>query len=178
MLAVNDAYRLLPWAEVLYACDAAWWDVQYAHGPYIQSIQSFAGERWSSHDKARNQKLAHAQRYRLRLVAGREAEGFSFDPSVIHYGGNSGYQALNLALLMGAKRVILVGFDMRMVNGQRHFFGKHPAKLRNVGNYQHFIAKFAKAARRLPKGVEIINATPGSALNCFPYQRLEELCIA
>jgi hypothetical protein len=31
-IAVNDAYRLFPWADILYASDGAW----------------FAGERWSS----------------------------------------------------------------------------------------------------------------------------------
>ncbi len=40
------------------------------------------------------------------------ALGLSEDPGVIHAGCNSGYGALNLAVLMGAKDVHLVGFDM------------------------------------------------------------------
>jgi hypothetical protein len=165
VLAVNDAYRLLPFAQVLYACDSAWWNVH-------KGCPDFQGEKWSSHGAAgrirHNDKSAAASRYGLKLIEGRDGDGFSFEHDVIHYGSNSGFQAINLALLMGARRIILVGFDMRIANGQRHFFGDHPAGLRNTSNYQNFIRAFDRAATMLPPEVEILNATPGSALRCFP----------
>lgn len=27
VLAINDNYRIAPWADWLYACDGRWWDV-------------------------------------------------------------------------------------------------------------------------------------------------------
>lgn len=165
-IAVNDAYRLLPFAEILYACDAKWWDVH--HG-----CPDFRGEKWSSHSKGTNDKTAAAARWGLRLVRGAHEDGFSMNPSVIHYGSNSGFQAINLALLMGAKRVLLVGFDMR-TTAQRHFFGHHPAPLNNAMRFETLLPHFCKAARRLPPGVEIVNCTPRSALDCFPMMNLEE----
>jgi hypothetical protein len=167
VLAVNDAYRRLPWAEVLYACDQEWWNVH-------QGCPDFAGEKWSSHEAGTNDKLATAERYGLRLVQGRDGEGFSLDPSVIHYGSNGGFQALNLALLMGAKRVLLVGFDMHATNG-RHFFGDHPEPLSNYVRYETLVPYFRRAAALLPRGIEIVNCTPGSALDCFPAARLEDV---
>jgi hypothetical protein len=164
ILAVSDAYRLLPFADVLYSCDERWWTVH-------KGCPDFAGEKWSSHGGAKkNDKISASQKYGLNLVAGQDKEGFSPDPGIIHYGSNSGFQAVNLALLMGARQIVLVGFDMK----GSHFFGKHPAPLRNTSNYVNFIAAFKRAAKTLPADVEIINATPGSALTCFKRQTLDD----
>jgi hypothetical protein len=158
VIAVNDAYRLLPWADVLYACDGVWWEVR-------DGCPDFAGEKWSSHglDPA-NDKIAVAERYQLSLVAGEHRPGFSIDPGVIHYGSNSGFQAVNFAYLWGAEEVVLVGFDM---HGE-HFFGNHATPLRTGdAPFALFIAAFEEAARMMPPGFRILNATPGSALTCF-----------
>lgn len=171
VLAVNDAYRLFPFAEALYACDAAWWK-------HHEGCKDFAGQRWSSHgDGVHNDKRPAAEEFGLRLVRGADQDGFSFDPALIHYADNSGFQAVNLAIhkLGGRGRIVLVGFDMRMVKGQRHFFGEHPKTLRATGNgYKVWPGKFARAARHLPDGLEIVNCTPGSALTCFRTMELSE----
>jgi hypothetical protein len=167
-IAVQDAWRLLPWADLLYGCESIWWQ---AHN----GCRGFRGERWSSHDTGSNYKLDTAHAFGLRLVRGLVAVGFSADPSAIHYGGNSGFQAINLALLFGAARIVLVGFDMRAVDGKRHFFGDHPPALhKSGGDYRRFIPDFERAAVTLPAGVEILNATPGSALTCFPKVPLDD----
>jgi len=165
VLAVNDAYRRIPFAEALYAGDADWWEVH-------AGCPDFAGEKWSAHDARGNEKTAVAERYGLHLVAGADREGFSTDPARIHYGGNSGFQAINLAMLFGATVIRLVGFDMRTTE-PRHFFGNHPAPLHNVSKYEHFMGAFRAAARRLPAGVRIINCTPGSGLTCFEMGTLD-----
>jgi hypothetical protein len=157
VIAVNDAYRRLPFADVLYACDARWWGV---HG----HCAGFAGEKWSSHSRD-NQKLKEADRYGLTLVTGCNRKGFSLDPDQIHYGGNSGFQAVNLAILFGAYRIVLIGCDMH----GSHFFGPHPTPLRNTSRFDQYIQKFGDAAKMLPSHIKIVNATPDSALMCFPF---------
>lgn len=167
-IAVNDAWSLFPWAEVLYACDASWWSY---YGPTLD----FVGERWSSQGPNRhNDKSRIEDRFELNLVDGRTAPGFSFDPRIIHYGANSGFQAVNLALHFGATPIILLGFDMGVANNKRHFFGDHPPKLARTSSYRTFISAFETAARFLPKGVKILNATPRSALACFPRVHLPD----
>lgn len=169
VLAVNDAYRLLPGAFALYACDAAWWE---ARNP------DFAGERWTSHSLSpRNDKTMVAERFGLRVVEGADGIGFSRDPARIHYANNSGFQAVNLALLWGCDPVILVGFDMRAVGKRTHFFGNHKAPLRDTpGSFGKWIGNFTKAAEMLwhPRPT-ILNATPGSALRCFPMVDLADV---
>jgi hypothetical protein len=83
-------------------------------------------------------------------------------------GSNSGLIALKVAVSMGATRVLLLGYDM----GGAHFFGDHPAPLKNTtpSRFEVFKRQFADYR---PKGVEIINCTPGSALTCYPTMELE-----
>lgn len=169
VVAVNDAYRILPWAEVLYACDASWWD-------HHAGCRGFAGERWTSHSLSpKNDKTMVADRLGLRVIEGRGNAGFSRDPRHINYASNSGFQAVNLALLWGADTVVLVGFDMRPVDGKTHFFGRHKPPLLDTSLWTTWIGNFNKAAEMLwhPRPT-IINATPGSALKCFPMMPLAE----
>jgi hypothetical protein len=166
VVVVQDAYRLLPWADVLYGCDVAWWRER-------KGAPEFEGERWSSHHVGRgvgNDKSSIGPQYGLRLVEGRDKPGFSFDPACIHYGKNSGFQAVNFTLLTGPSRVVLVGFDMQGT----HFFGPHRRPLRQTPDYRNFIRVFAQAAEKMRPGIEIVNATPGSALTCFPCVLLEQ----
>jgi hypothetical protein len=118
-IVVQDAWRLLPWAEALYGCDLTWWE-------HHNGVPDFAGEKWSTHDDGTNDKRDAEAKYGVKLIAGKAAESFSTDPAVLHYGSNSGFQAVNLAIVWGAARIVLVGFDMRVVGGKRHFFGDHP----------------------------------------------------
>lgn len=167
VLAVNDAWKLMPWADALYACDAMWWR-------HHDGAAGFRGDKWSSHHPNGNDKIDLAQKYGLQLVTGKTEKGFSTDPRCIHYGGNSGFQAVNLAMLFGAVRIILVGFNLQPVGGQVHFFGDHPKGLRQTARYERFLPAFSEAAKRLPAGVEIINATPDSALKVFPTMALDD----
>ncbi len=164
IIAVNDAYRLLPFATILYACDGAWWDKH-------NGCPKFDGEKWSSHgEPGANDKLEHAKRYGLTLVRGAHGDVFSTDPARIHYGNNSGFQAINLAMLFGASRIVLVGFNM---DHRGHFFGAHPRPLRNI-DHSKSVMIFTNAWRHLPAGVEVINATPDSKLRGFPRMSLED----
>jgi hypothetical protein len=44
------------------------------------------------------------------------------EPGVIGSGGNSGFQALNIAAQFGATRILLIGFDMHAAKGA-HWYG-------------------------------------------------------
>jgi len=164
VIAVNDAYLLMPYARMMYAADAPWWEVH-------KGAPAFAGERWSvlefTKPEATAAKLATADKYDINLIYGAPGFGFSVDKKVLHYGANSGFQAINLALHIGASRVLLVGFNME----GDHFFGKHPLPLRNT-DPGAFIRYFNNAAAA-HNGAAIINCTPRSELKSFPYQPLE-----
>ena len=168
VIVVGDAWRALPSADVLYAADNHWWE-------HYEGVPQFAGEKWTTHqstphEQHGNDKTNLAKSYGLHLVLGDDhCEGFSLDPFRIAHGSNSGFQAINLAILFGCKVIVLCGFDM---HGTTHFFGDHPEavmseKRQRERDFSRFVKYFARAVSTVPDDVSIINATPGSALRCF-----------
>lgn len=115
----------------------------------------------------------------VRLLGFDDAPGLSTDPTVLHIGGNSGYQAVNLAVLGGANRILLAGYDMKMgPGGKRHWHGDHPAALSqfHAASLERWRAAFPSMLPDLQRlGVEVINCTPGSAIECFPFAKLEDV---
>lgn len=159
IIAVQDAYKLVPWADVMYGCDPKWW-ANYAG--------DFKGELWSTHHEETNNNKEDAQsKWGVRCVKGDHATRFSMDPSVIHYGSNSGFQAVNLAIHFGCTTIVLVGFNLKGCNMFRAGDG-------DGSKYAAFIKNFQSAAEKLPPHIQIINATPDSALTCFPHMELAD----
>lgn len=160
-IGVNDAYRIAPWIDMLYACDGGWWDIH-------AGVPDYHGIKITQHEKS-------AMKYRLRWLRTTGKMGISTDPSTIKSGRNSGYQALNIAVHTGARRIVLLGYDMR-ANGKTHWFGDHPAGLQKSSPFQGFIQCFESAVAPLRElGVEVVNCSPGSALKCFEQRELSEV---
>jgi hypothetical protein len=93
----------------------------------------------------------------------------------LRMGRNSGQTAIALAAAFGAKRIVLLGFDMRFVNGRSHHHDSYKAsdpKLYARDFIPHFAGwnAMAKAAK-----IQVLNATPGSALREFPMINIEEV---
>ena len=129
----------------------------------------FAGELWT-------QDKATADKHGLNWIQGYHNPGLSDNPDFIHYNSNSGAQAINLAVLWGAKRLLLVGFDMKTDKGKRHWFGDHPGHLHKASDYADWLRKYEVIARDLKKmGVECINCSMNSALECFEKRPLASL---
>lgn len=160
---MNTTFRAAPWADALYACDLAWWD------RHIDEVrQSFAGESWTQTPEA-------ARRHGLRFIDGRPGRGLSKERGVIHQGGNSGYQAIGLAVDQGAERIVLLGFDMQDTGGRTHWHGDHPQGLRNASPFASWIGKFGQLAVDLQRdGIAVLNATRETALTCFERAPLEK----
>lgn len=80
---------------------------------------------------------------------------------------------MNLALHWGARRFVLVGYDMGPVAKRTHFFGDHPKGLRNDSPWPVFMRNFgviAEDCKRL--SLEVVNTSAISRLDCFPRASL------
>lgn len=165
MIAVNSSWQLVPHADVLYACDGAWWR---AHG----GVPGFGGLK-IAHDATVCVEFpeitqVHVEQQRDEILTG--------EPGVIGDGGNSGFQALNLAVQFGASKIVLVGFDMRRDLGV-HWHGKHERGLNNPRDehFAHWRRALDGAAAKLAElGVQVINASPVSALQAYPTMTFPE----
>ena len=159
----------------LYAADRNWWSFHVA-----DIARDFDGKCWSCETPAKSNwggKDYAAWGITLLDCVTQDHKGLSREPGVIHSGGNSGYQAINLAYLFGATRIILLGFDMHNHSGKSHFFGDHPPQVGASGmKPDRFIASF-RTIKPEKYGIEIINCTRETALDAFPRHRLEDLCL-
>lgn len=160
VIAIKDAIRLAPWADVLYGCDAKWW----RH--YHDTLADFAGLRFALEKDAAPW---------AGVLKNTGMQGFDDHPTSIRTGQNSGYQAIHIAAHLGARRIVLLGYDMRPSADRRHhWFGPHPYPTL-VPPYDLFLRLFDSIVDPLQKrGVQVVNATPNSKLRCFPHQSLTE----
>lgn len=74
----------------------------------------------------------------------------------------------------GAKRIILLGYDMQKTNGQSHWHGDHPKGLGSAGKIAEWPSEFERLKRNNPT-IEIINCSRETALTCFARRPLEEV---
>lgn len=118
-----------------------------------------------------------ANRYGLQAVRIAETDRMLMaEAGVVGSGGNSGFQALNLALQFGASRVILVGFDLSLAGGL-HWHGRHAARLNNptAVNLARWAERLDRQAAAIAElGVEVLNASPTSALTAFAKVPLKD----
>lgn len=165
MLVINNGYMLAPWADALYAADAKWWDA-------YPDARSFGGLKITA-------DAATAKRLRIEWVQVRHES----DPSAhwlttanqdgtIAHGGHGGFQALDLVLQFGVRRVILVGFDYCGA----HWHDRHPDPLKNprpqtLGKWRDRMDAQTAPERR---GIEIVNASAQSELTAYRKMTVTE----
>lgn len=176
VITINDSWRLNIYAHVNYFCDLRWWQFQLA-----KNLRSFDGIR-SFHDQIYKGFWVcggtgfedHPQVRQLRFTG---QLGLENDPTGLRHGSNSGYAAINLAYLYGAKKIILLGYDMHFEKPERTHWHENgleePATLAKalencIPLFNYLVEPLAAA------GVTVLNATPNSALKCFPTCTLEE----
>jgi hypothetical protein len=184
VIAISDAVRLAPWADVIYSSDKGWWLRHY------KAMRKLSGLRVRVHNSLARPTSSpvpgkHCQGCRLRLGANGcwcdgiltlnngGARGLSLDPGTLCHGDNSGTAAINLSVLLGATRIVLLGYDMDTHKGRRHFYDTAPQSCSSP------FYKFRKLTGMLVEplkaaGVTVVNASRRSALDCFPMVSLDE----
>jgi len=155
----------LPDADYLYACDLVWWDV------HLKDVKrTFKGELYTKYRD--DTEKAKADERGLTALKGSSNAGLG--RSLLHFNSNSGAQAINLAYLLGATRIILLGYDMQNTGGKAHWFGDHPPELHN-GTYHSYVPNFSRLANDLEQeGIEVINCSRHTALTQFNRGNIED----
>jgi hypothetical protein len=159
----NAALDLAPWADLLFFADG----MDRWYGWNRNRLHLFQGDLIVTRTQV---PPPHDPRLRRLIFDPKQA--LSRDPAVLA-GFCGGSSAINLAHLLGARVIVLLGFDMRS-NGNWHDLHRLPSL-----PDQHR-AKFIPALERMAPeldrdGCLVLNATPGSALRCFPEADIEEL---
>jgi len=163
----NNAFKVAPDIELLYACNMAWW----VH--YWDEVKDLPCEKWTTSQEA-------AKRFGINWIAEKNERGLSESPNLIHHGHGSGYSLVSMAHRHGFNRIYLLGYDLKYApdydgrNHQvgstpRHFFGEYPSSMRHwpkqsvhKGVHTELVDLYKSIKEQ--GLVELVNCTPGSAL--------------
>jgi hypothetical protein len=159
VIAVNNAFTLADWLPVMFFGDFNWYFLNN------NKLKKFAGLKITSCQKFDNEP-------NIKCVGKRTTDGISQDSGVLFFNRSSGACAINLAVLFGAKEIVLLGFDMRVINGERNYHRDHEDWRKMKNPYTSFLGAFEPIARDLNNlNIKCFNATPNSAITNFPIQK-------
>ena len=160
IIAVNDAgLHMAPWADILFWADKRWLD--WNHG----NLDLHVGQ-WKVARRPPHIATHHDVKWIDFLP-----RSLSLDPWRVG-GWCGGSSAVNLAFLLGANPIVLLGFDMRPGN----WHDNHQKPPLQGQHRDKFIPAMESMATQLLKfGTTVLNASPRSALRCFPFADIDEL---
>lgn len=174
VIAINDSWQLAPWADVCYFGDAPWWQQQQAHNPRsIDGGLSFHDMIYQANWVTIANFSEHPQ---VKCLWSTGQSGLEKNPAALRNGSNSGYATINLAYHYGAAKIILLGYDMQCQGNVTHWHnGPRASAPMFTVLLNSFLHHFETLVDPLEAaGVEVINATPDSALRCWRYLPLED----
>jgi len=171
-IGINVAYLLGDWIDFVFFGDSGFL-LKHQH-----ALANFQGLKISCHPKADSLSW-------VKFVARDKshAQGISSNPMRVSWNGNSGAAAISIAVHTGAKRVILLGFDMKVnEEDNQHWHDIYQRgttmdqKRRRKMPFHRHLRGFPQIARDAKQmGVEILNASPDSAIECFQKVTVKEL---
>ncbi len=163
VIAINRGFEAIPWADMLYFSDLRFWRW------YETGILAFCGTKYTVNSE---RKINHPAIVNLRK---KSYQGLALDPEYVCTGNNSGYAGINVAFHTGARRIVLLGFDMKSQDGRHHWHGDHPVVYADKV-YRKMLPHFQSLVEPLSQaGVEVFNCNLDSELKCFPKIPLQKV---
>ena len=144
-------------------------------GRCVQGVRSFRGMKISQD----RESLPHVTRTSAKSTSIHAATNCKIGTlGHLGAGGNSGFQALNLAVQFGVYQVILlIGYDMRVDLGE-HWHPRHYPPLSNPhpnDNMPRWRKALDGAADTLKiLGVDVLNCSAVSLLKAYPKMTVQE----
>lgn len=160
VIAVNTAGEMVPDAAVLFWRDASWAMANR------EMVEGWRGMRVTTR---------HPRGWAVSLRVVAMQRGVGFPVTGVRWGPSSGHVAVALAVAMGAVRIVLLGFDGRLIDGRSHWHDRYRT-VAMPGLYARFNEAWngwRTDARK--RGLEIVNATPRSAIEEFPIVSLDDV---
>lgn len=174
-ITVNDSYVKAKWADVFYAADLTWWRHNYGKTIVHRSTCEMWTLEGNREHLAKHPKTYTMARHLIHEVPFDRQPGLGLDK--VHHGGNSGYHAVNLAYLFGAKKIILIGYDHQHTGGKAHWFGDHDKTKfnRNAEDTDRWLKNFDELAKDLEsRGVDLVNCSIETAIDSCRRSTLEK----
>jgi len=114
------------------------------------------------------------------IIISKEEKGIGFNWDDFRHGENSGYSALQFAVIMQFNPIYLLGFDMNVHPGVAHWhegYGEDPAQVqKRLDYYYHNFYTGLQELKNKKPWIEIYSLSPRSSLNnIIPYKDMDEV---
>jgi hypothetical protein len=180
VIGINAAYLIGTWIDMVFFGDNKFFL------PHRDRLAVWPGLKVTCHDGVKDYNW-------VKFLArdNQHPRGISPNPNMVAWNANSGSAAISIAANAGAKRIILLGFDMNTINGHQHWhklYQNEPTAVRPAGRrgvpvdpnkslpfHKHLIGFPAIAKDARMRGIEIINASLDSVIKEFPKMTVKEI---
>ena len=166
IIGINIAFQLGNWVDMVFFGDDGFFK------RHEIELRSFSGLKISCTAKVqKDPSIKYVVKDR------KKPSGITDNPSAISWNRNSGAAAISLAVNAGAKRIFLLGFDMKLdAGGNQHWHNVYKAqnrKAKTVPFKAHLKGFVQIAIDAQKKGVTILNVSPSSNILEFEKISLE-----
>ncbi len=170
-IAINSSDIAHPWADYLYSADYRW---LFEHKSRIEKpwrdriVTTTEAVDWPG--------MLHLRKVEPPVKGHKGGLGLSRDPRAVAVRRTSLQGAINLAVLLGAARLVLLGADGGPDKKGRtqHHAAHRWARKNDCWKEQRWDLS-TTVAPLLAAGVEVLNASPGSHLDLWPIVPLDEI---
>lgn len=172
VVAINSAFLIGDWIDIVFFGDKGWF-----FGNRKQ-LAKFPGLKVTCHHAVDASKYK-GDHVKYLAKDNTKRKGLTRNPHKVCWNLNSGMAALSMIANMGARRIILLGFDMKLSSsGRQHFHGEYNrrvVKARKLPFERHMacLPHIVDDARK--RRITIINASPDSAITVFTKITVKEL---
>lgn len=172
-IGVNHAFLIGNWIDVFYFSDTAMWD----NDKLTEQMMDYRGLRITNNAVYTDEMYDQTG---LKYVKRSEKKpyGLSKEKDAVCFNNNTGLSAIDLAYHFGAKRIILLGFDMTIGTLNSHIHGINTRLSRGEDPTRSFkrhmlsVGNIWKDAQ--DNGIEILNASQISKIPVFPKVRAKD----
>lgn len=188
VIGCNDAYKLVfpqfyndpSLIDLCYWGDYGWWLIHWNDTVEYPEKSNEASHPGLIHFPGL--RVTCSERYVKEngvLCLKRQSSKLSYG-STIGWFHNTGASAVNLAVNLGAKKVILLGFDMKLDDktgkqNWHHNLKNDPNAIIIERHKKHINNALAPQINQNHPDVEIINACPESTLDCWKKMKPEDI---
>jgi len=176
IIGINRAFEVVPWADMIYFGDYKFF-LEFQHKGLFDVDSALI---------TTDGRINHP---RIVNFVNAGVNGLASDNNCLCVGKNSGHAAINLAVHLKAKRIILLGFDMSTeqcdvtrisdkkvmkVSGRSHWHSGYSTQP-SLRTYPTMLEHFPSLVEPLKElGIEVLNASPHSKLDVFPKIALDQ----
>jgi len=185
VIGINNAYQIGDWIDIVFFSDASWYAAHRLELAKYSALKVSCSPRF----QGTNTKDHYSGVKFLRKDSTRKL-GIHENPKYISWNYNSGAGAISLAHHLGVKQIVLLGFDMQNDSTDTsHWHGYHVEKADRRARdrkkrtkkpprqaYNRHLRGWPTIAKHAKKlGIEVLNASPRSAIKSLPKTTVKDV---